>query len=257
MIGTDSKPAPEENKALYDGVFENERQHAYHAMVNRIDWNVGRLLSALDAHGLSDNTIVVFTSDHGENHPLSWNKHPKRLCYDQSANVPLIIRAPGVIWPRPTMAASSTTTANTLISGWIAALASIITQPVSSVDLCPTILDLLGYAVPEGIHGRSMKMLLSGDVKGWRPEVFIQNRPYNNSDKMVERCIVTEDWKLILNAERPPELYDRTLESKDRDNRYSKVGRAVELELMEMLSRWGKYVEDPLVAKLVERHEED
>jgi len=225
------KIAPEENMKLYDGVFKNRGQHMYHAMVNRIDWNVGRMLKFLDESGLADNTIVVFTSDHGENYPHRWNKHHKRLCYDQSANVPLIVRAPGVTKP-----------------------GTVLTQPVSSADLCPTILDLLGFGVPGEIHGLSMRPLLSGNVKGWREDVFIQNRPIKFKDEMMERCIVTDRWKLILNQKRPPELYDRRAKVKDSDNLYGKVDQEIVDDLFERLSRWGKFVSDSLVDELLTKY---
>ncbi|MBL7186120.1 MAG: sulfatase-like hydrolase/transferase [Phycisphaerae bacterium] len=71
----------------------------------------------MDELRLRKNTIVIFTCDHGENYPPRWNYHHKRLCYDQSANVPLIFSWPG-----------------TLPEG------RRIENVISIADLCPTIL---------------------------------------------------------------------------------------------------------------------
>jgi hypothetical protein len=99
---------------------------------------------------------VVFTSAHGENYPVRWNNHPKRLCYDPAANVPLIVSLPGTF------------------SG-----GRRVADPVSVADLCPTIADLCGVAAPMNLHGESLRPLLAGVPERWRGEVFIQNTPFN------------------------------------------------------------------------------
>ncbi len=203
-----TKEAPEENIALYRGRIEPEEQAIYHAMVNRLDWNIGRILTRLDELGLREKTLIVFTSDHGENFPYRWNDHHKRLCYDQSANVPLLISMPGTVQQ----------------GGRISSVVSI-------ADLCPTILDICGLEVRNGFHGESMKSLLTGDASGWRDDAFIQNLPYKASENegageekpdkdpnMRERCLVTREWKFILNTSRPPELYDRRSAEPDTHN---------------------------------------
>jgi arylsulfatase A-like enzyme len=228
------KHAPEENVARYRGKIEPEEQAIYHAMVNRLDGNVGRVLKTLDELGLRKNTLVLFTSDHGENYPANWNNHHKRLCYDQSANVPLIISWPG-----------------TLPEG-------IRIQNVFSIaDLCPTILDLCGFDWPQNLHGFSAKKLMQGDASGWHKDVFIQNSPYPTHKKsadptMRERCVVTDEWKLILNTSRPPELYHRHAPDPDTDNVYEKPeNRMVIQDLVTRLAVWGTKTEDEMTSKLI------
>ncbi len=233
------KTAPDENEALYKGKIEPNEQAVYHAMVNRIDANVGRLLRVLDELRLRKNTIIVFTSDHGENYPSRWNHHHKRLCYDQSANVPLIFSWPGML-PEGKR----------------------IQNVISIADLCPTILDMCGLSWPKSLHGRSAKRLMQGDTTGWHKDVFIQNSPYTTHKKpakggdssMRERCVVTDDWKLILNTHREPELYDRRDAEPDRVNVFAKHRNgSVVHDLVKRLASWGRKTGDAMTAELIAR----
>lgn len=233
------KTVPEENLALYRGKYESEDQDIYYAMVNRLDANLGRVLDTIDELGLRDHTLVVFTSDHGENHPQRWNNHHKRLCYDQAANVPLIMRWPAVLTEGKQ-----------------------IDKVISIADLAPTILDLCGQTWPETLHGQSAKRLLQGDSSGWHEDIFIQNVPYPDKSggkegvdlAMRERCVVTDRWKLILNTTRPPELYDRTSAKPDEVNLFGDPTVAeVVPDLVKRLAAWGKKTDDALTEQLIQQ----
>ncbi|NHA67261.1 sulfatase-like hydrolase/transferase [Phycicoccus flavus] len=119
---------------------------AYYAMVTLVDDEVGRILDTLEGQGLAENTIVVFTSDHGEmlgDHQLML-KGP--FMYDCAVRVPLLVRWPGV------------TEAGRRVE-----------ELVQWVDLGPTFLDAAGVDVPVGYQGRSLRPLLAGeDDAGWR-----------------------------------------------------------------------------------------
>jgi len=106
--------------------------HAYYAMILSLDQMVGRLIGALKAKGLYDNTIIVFTSDHGEQGG-SRGLYGKTYLYDESNHVPLFISWPGRI-------ASHT----------------VIPWPVSHADLFPTLLSLAGLAPLGPTHGRNI-----------------------------------------------------------------------------------------------------
>lgn len=121
-------------------------RHAYYAMVSYIDDKVGRLLETLERTGFEDNTIVVFTSDHGDmlGERGMWFK---RVFFDWSAKVPLLVFDPRARKPRR------------------------IAEPVSHVDLLPTLMDYAtdGKAPPwvEPIDGRSLVPLVAtGDSSG-------------------------------------------------------------------------------------------
>jgi len=240
------KEAPAENIAIYRDQMEPRDQAIYHAMVNRLDWNIGRVLTRLDELGLRQRTVIVFTSDHGENFPLRWNHHYKRLCYDQAANVPLLVSMPG------TLSQGAQTE-----------------RVVSIADLCPTILDLCGLDMPAGVHGESLKPLLTGKAGAWRDDAFIQNNPYPGSNKegsdgemegkqpeMRERCLVTREWKLILNTSRPPELYNRQNAQPDTCNLFGQdETRAVVRSLAKRMLEWSEKTGDNLTNQIVAQWE--
>ncbi len=113
-------------------------QRIYAAMTANLDWNVGRLLDRLEARGLADNTIVVFTSDHGEMFGAH-GRVQKNIFYDEAARVPLLLRWPGRI-PAGTRSDAC----------------------INTPDLMPTLLGLLGVDAPAGIEG----MDLSGHALG-------------------------------------------------------------------------------------------
>jgi len=201
-------------------------------MVNRIDENVGRLVSAIDEAGIRDNTLIVYTSDHGHEFQHRWNPQPKRTCYDTASKIPLIFNWKGKFESK------------------------VSSELVSHADLAPSILDLCGIKIPERIHGLSTKGLLWGSRSAWRDSVYIQNSPYRRDGRhseggknagMFERCIVTAEWKLILNSERPPELYHRLSDPQEKDNRYEEAGLdSVRRDLFDKMEKWAWEVDDGL-----------
>ena len=122
--------------------------HGYYATVSYIDTLVGRILLAIDENGFSDNTIVVFLSDHGWSlgeHGL-WAKHST---FDVATRSPLILRAPGVA------------------PGHTRAL-------VEYVDLYPTLMEMLGLEVADNLHGRSFANVLSDPNDPGKDAVFMR-----------------------------------------------------------------------------------
>jgi len=112
----------------------------YLRCVASIDDNLGRLLDYLDARGLADNTIVVYTSDQG----FFLGDHgwfDKRLMYEESLQMPLLIRYPG------TIAAGSTSD-----------------DMITNVDFAPTLLELCGVDRPDTLQGRSFAPILAGET---------------------------------------------------------------------------------------------
>ena len=111
----------------------------YAACVRFVDEQVGRVLDALDKTGRSDDTIVVFTADHGDmagGHGMFWKS--TTAFYDEVARIPLLISYPRAITPgRSNLAASL-------------------------VDIMPTLLDLVGQPIPEGVQGHNLAPYLLG-----------------------------------------------------------------------------------------------
>ena len=137
----------------------------YCGQVRRVDEGFGRLLDALRSIGLLDDTVVAFTSDHGS-HFKTRNAEYKRSCHDASIRVPLALRGPGFDAGGP------------------------INQPVSTIDLPPTLLAAAGVEVPAAMQGRSFLPLVSDPGAPWPGEVFVQV-----SESEVGRTIRTSRWK--------------------------------------------------------------
>ena len=163
----------------------------YYAMVAFIDEQVGYLLDALDKRDVTDDTLVVFTADHGDmtgGHGMVWKSTD--AFYDEIIRVPLIIRGPGVVADDRECKASL-------------------------VDLLPTILELTGHGdrVPDDIHGRSLAAVLRGENEG--PQYSFAERiepdPLGtrscrpgDDDFMVR----SDGWKYVRYADGDEYLYD-------------------------------------------------
>jgi len=146
-----------------------EMKAAYYGMVSQIDWQLGLVLCMLKEQGLEDNTIVLFTSDHGEflgDHGIPF-KAPFLL--DCMLHVPCLIRVPGTGQPG--------IESNEL---------------VESVDLFPTLCSLAGFETPEWVQGHDVTALLTGN----RNSVY-RSRDAIYAEAVDKRCLRTKEWKLI------------------------------------------------------------
>jgi arylsulfatase A-like enzyme len=137
----------------------------YYGMVRRLDEALGRVLEALKSLGLAENTIVLFTSDHGC-HFKTRNSEYKRSCHESSIRVPTALVGPG-------------------FSG-----GGRLSELISIVDLPPTLLDACGIPVPKKMQGRSILPLVRGERIEWPEEVFVQI-----SEAQVGRAVRTHRWK--------------------------------------------------------------
>ncbi|HEX5102940.1 MAG TPA: sulfatase [Pirellulaceae bacterium] len=116
---------------------------AYYASISFMDAQVGRVTAALERLGLADNTIIVFTSDHGY-HVGEHGLWQKMSLFEESSRVPLLIVAPGV-----------------------SSQAGVVQSPVSHIDLYPTLAELCGVKAPDNLQGQSLVPLLKDtSVKG-------------------------------------------------------------------------------------------
>ena len=167
----------------------------YHGMTSMLDHYIGRLLARLDALGLAENTLVVFTSDHGHyfgQHGLT-QKGP--FHFEDGIRVPLIVRWPGRV---PEGRVSS-------------ALQSL-------VDFAPTFLAAAGEPVPERMSGRSQLAAWAGDDTAARTHVMVENR--HQPTRLNLRTYLTARHKLTL-WNNPPddgELYDLEHDPEERRN---------------------------------------
>lgn len=151
--------------------------HAYYQLVERVDREVGRILDALCESGLENETLVVFTSDHGE----GMGGHEwvvKLMLYDEEALVPFIIRYPGVI---PKGQASPC-----LVSG---------------IDLVPTLCDYAGVGCPAEVTGVSVKAVIDDLGVGGRNYLVSQLSPDTKQLDMKGRMVRTDRFKYVVFSE--------------------------------------------------------
>ena len=148
----------------------------YMSVIKSVDESVGRVLDYLDSHGLTDNTIIVYTSDQG----FYMGEHgwfDKRLMYEESLRTPLLIAYPGHIQP-----------------------GTVCNKLVQNIDYAPTFLDLAGISKPKELPGRSLTPLFkAGDkVKGWRNSIYYHYYDYPTYHMVRKHDGVrTDRYKLI------------------------------------------------------------
>ena len=133
-----------------------------------LDRNLGRLRAELDVLGLTDDTIVIYTSDHGC-HFRTRNDEYKRSPHEASIRVPLIVSGPGFRGGRE------------------------VDELVSLIDLPPTVLAAAGVAAPISMRGQPVQPLVDGSATGWPEEVFVQV-----SEDHIGRAIRTRQWKYSI-----------------------------------------------------------
>lgn len=171
----------------------------YLGTVASIDDNVGKILDYLTESGLSDNTIVIYTSDQG----FFLGEHgwfDKRFMYEESFRTPLLVRWPHKIKPK-----------------------SRNKDLVQNLDYAPTILEMAGLSVPEEMQGRSMVPLMEGDGRSWRGALYYHYYEYPGIHGVKRHLGARSDrYKLIhfYHDIDEWELYDLKLDPDEMDNVY-------------------------------------
>ncbi|MBB4689176.1 sulfatase family protein [Amycolatopsis jiangsuensis] len=214
-----------------------ERDHrliraAYWAMCDLIDVQVGRMLDALDRTGQRENTIVVFSTDHGEmlgDHGI-YLKGP--YFYEEAVRVPLIISCPGRVRAGQRESAL-----------------------VELVDLAPTLLDAAGLPRTEGMQGQSLWPLLTGEGSAPpREDVYCEYynaMPWHADPAPQATMIRTVDHKLVaFHGLGTGELYDLRADPGEHVNLWdSPEHHAVKTELLVRLTDRMAWTVDPLPAR--------
>lgn len=186
--------------------------HEYYATTTALDFHIGRLLATLGELGLRDDTLIVFSSDHG----LAVGSHGlmgKQNIYEDGMRVPLVFNGPGV--PKGRSDAM-----------------------VYLLDLYPTVCDLVGAEVPAGLDGRSFAGVLRGEARSAREEIFL-------AYGVVQRSLRDDRWKLIrypkINRTQLFDLEADPHETRDLSGEPGQTGRmeAMTARLAEAQGRWG------------------
>ncbi len=201
----------------------------YLGCCNALDRNVGRIRETLEEMGVADNTVVIYTSDHGS-HFRTRNNEYKRSCHDGCVRTPLIACGPGFEGGK-------------VISDNL----------ISLIDLPPTITAAAGLKKLDTMQGNALQGLVDGSAADWPEEVFIQI-----SESQVGRAIRTKKWKYSVYApdksgsqdadsDRYVEqfLYDLEADPNERDNLVSDpayIGVRAELaeKLVQQMTKAGE-----------------
>jgi len=198
--------------------------HGYYAQISFLDEQLGRLLDAVDEHGLADDTIVVFTSDHGDMHG-SHGVYKKQWPWDESILVPFVLRFPPTVKP-----------------------GSRFTFPISAIDVMPTLLGLAGVPVPARVDGIDLAPFIRGERNDPPEAVLLMNPcPFSVGDRrgpdqvptylgrrMEYRGVRTATHTYVRSIDGPWLLYDDVADPYQLDNL---VGRPEHAPLQARLER--------------------
>jgi len=213
----------------------------HYGMIKFIDDTLGKILATVDQLGLTDNTVVIFTSDHGDSMGAHGLIQKHNAFYDSFNRIPFIVRMPDYSGPRRT------------------------DNMVELVDIMPTLLELAGIPRPYGLQGRSLAPFLQGDPS-YTPREFViiesgeQGEPMKESDITVRpehpfderyfvwcayreawlgrgKSIRTHDWKLNVYTNGDGELYDLQRDPDELHNlfhesEYESIRTALERQLL-------------------------
>ncbi len=195
---------------IKDAALTETMRYYYAAIEGSVDYQVGRLMAALDTKGLFDNTVVLFTADHGDFMGQHRMIRKGMFLYDALLHVPMIWHVPGMKGGRRSKVLSQ------------------------GIDIFPTMVDLTGGKLPKELPGRSLKPMFAAEPSepdrvsftssGYAelPRETVEEHksseaPDTPLHSLVEEVsshadhrnsmIRTRDWKFLLSESRPPELY--------------------------------------------------
>jgi len=168
----------------YDDYFESPQDvkkalSGYFGLVSYLDENIGKILGALRDAGLAEDTVVMYTSDHGDNLGARglWGKS---TMYEEIAGVPLILAGPGVPAGRR------------------------VATPVSHVDAFPTILEIAGEKMPSGFPGFSLLKI----SEGYKPDRTVLSEYHGMGSTTGAFAVRVGKWKYVHYAKYAPQLFD-------------------------------------------------
>lgn len=163
--------------------------HDYYRMVEQVDRQIGRVLSALRFRGLAENTVIVFTSDHGEGLGAHrWTQ--KAAFWEETARVPLVVSGRG-------LERRGVVDDKALASG---------------IDVLPTLCDYAGIPTPRGVRGKSLRPAIAG--RGWSREFVVSELSHFGGEDRQGRMLRTSRYKYVAfnGGARPEQFFDLDLD---------------------------------------------
>lgn len=176
----------------------------YYALVSQLDYNIGQILNALEEQGLTDDTLIIYTSDHGEqlgHHGLWW----KCCMFEESVHIPLIMKGPAV---------KKGAKVDTL---------------VSLMDIFPTICQALNIPVPKDIVGQSLMNLAYGreDIKR---DDFVFSEYHAHGMPVGMYMIRWKNWKYVYYAGYKPQLFDLNKDNREINDLAEQAKQSEEIQ---------------------------
>lgn len=170
----------------WPGKNPQEFRRRYGRVLAAVDDSVKQVLSTLESQGQLDNTVVIFAGDNGYylgEHGLV----DKRSMHEESIRIPFIMRYPKMLKP-----------------------GTVIDEMFLNIDLCPTLIDLAGAQVPQGVQGVSAKPLMAGKKPAWREDWYYEYDRENPYLTPTVRGVRTKRWKYVEypDINDTAELYD-------------------------------------------------
>ena len=194
---------------------EKDALKQYFGMVSHVDDSVGRILQYLDDNNLTDNTIVVFTADHGDMF-FEHNRRNKGLPYEASARIPFLIRYP-----------------NKILKG------KVLNTAYTNVDFTPTILSLMDVKTDEKFHGLDT----SDDFTNNKKEITSDRITYYAKSGGWWVTAVNNRYKLVIDKIERPYLFDLQKDPDELmnfydDKEYENIAKMMQTELFKQLKKY-------------------
>jgi arylsulfatase A-like enzyme len=196
----------------------------YYGEISLLDNEIGRVLETIEKLGIKENTMIVYTSDHGDmcgSHRMM-DKH--YVMYDDVTRVPLIISWPGKVTPK-------------VFDGFVC----------NAIDLASTLCDVTGSLIPNTFQGRSLLPLILGEKYALREDIFAA---YHGAQFGLysQRMIRDRQWKYIWNLTAEDELYDLESDPWELENLASDPNYKDILKLKrDRMFQWLNETGDPLL----------
>lgn len=196
---------------------------SYFGFTTMIDAQIGRILDSLDELGLSENTIVLFTADHGEHCGAHGGIHDKfSMMYQEMVRIPFILRLPGQ-------------------EG-----GTVVEQPITNMDIAPTLLEIADIEWERDLDGRSLASLIEPDSSPWEKDVMSVFYGHHNVTYQ-SRMITDGRYKYVFNAPDIDELYDLDQDPWEMKNLIDEPSfYGVRQHLRERLMYWTEKTDDEL-----------
>lgn len=194
-----------------------------YGLVTMVDDNVGKLMNCLDRCGLWDNTLVIFTSDHGD-FATRYGILGKSWCMtDDLLRLPLLVHHPESRYP----------------ASGDGAVPRRCDELVQSLDLTATMLEWADIEVPTRMHGHSIMPLLSDSPQPIREHVFAYDQHQYSQDLLYSSMVRSPDWKYVRSTDCTAQLYDLRCDPLETRNVVNDPANArVVDELREALTEW-------------------